>query len=91
MEFNKANAMGNRLTKIEEIAPVYRFLCTEGAWTNGRYFPSRSLCSLVVFDVPWLVRLWVEYWTPTNNVGHEIHRIGTGALSVEEEVWIKTT
>ncbi|KAE8352734.1 hypothetical protein BDV28DRAFT_157634 [Aspergillus coremiiformis] len=44
VEFHKANGMGNRLTMVEDIAPIVRFLCTDGAWitdqtifTNGGY------------------------------------------------------
>jgi len=34
--FHKSSAIGGRLTKIEDIAPIARFLCTEGAWINGQ-------------------------------------------------------
>lgn len=36
VEFHKANAMGNRLTMVEDIAPIIRFLCTDGAWITGQ-------------------------------------------------------
>ncbi|KAJ5133026.1 hypothetical protein N7448_007184 [Penicillium atrosanguineum] len=36
VEFHKANGMGNRLTMIEDIAPIIRFLCTDGAWITGQ-------------------------------------------------------
>ncbi|KAF7597586.1 hypothetical protein BBP40_000064 [Aspergillus hancockii] len=36
VEFHKANGMGNRLTMVEDIAPIVRFLCTEGAWVTGQ-------------------------------------------------------
>jgi NAD(P)-dependent dehydrogenase (short-subunit alcohol dehydrogenase family) len=32
----KAGAMGGRLTNVNDIAPLIRFLCTEGAWINGQ-------------------------------------------------------
>lgn len=34
--FHKSNAIGGRLTSIEDIAPIYKFLCTDGAWINGQ-------------------------------------------------------
>ncbi|KUL90368.1 hypothetical protein ZTR_01993 [Talaromyces verruculosus] len=34
--FHKANGMGNRLTETTDIAPLVRFLCTEGAWITGQ-------------------------------------------------------
>lgn len=34
--FHKSSAMGGRLTKVEDIAPIYKFLCTEGKWINGQ-------------------------------------------------------
>ncbi|RJE19777.1 short chain dehydrogenase [Aspergillus sclerotialis] len=36
VEFHKANGMGNRLTMVQDIAPIVRFLCTEGAWITGQ-------------------------------------------------------
>ncbi|KAJ6004293.1 hypothetical protein N7499_000363 [Penicillium canescens] len=36
VEFHKANGMGGRLTMIEDIAPIIRFLCTDGAWITGQ-------------------------------------------------------
>ncbi|KAJ5985992.1 NAD(P)-binding protein [Penicillium canescens] len=36
VEFHKANAMGNRLTMVQDIAPLVRFLCTEGTWITGQ-------------------------------------------------------
>ncbi|KAJ5569086.1 hypothetical protein N7450_011572 [Penicillium hetheringtonii] len=36
VEFHKANGMGRRLTMTEDIAPIVRFLCTEGAWITGQ-------------------------------------------------------
>ncbi|KIX09330.1 uncharacterized protein Z518_00409 [Rhinocladiella mackenziei CBS 650.93] len=33
--FHKSNAIGGRLTLVEDIAPIFKFLCTEGAWING--------------------------------------------------------
>lgn len=32
----KSNGMGNRLTKIEDIAPIVKFLATEGSWISGQ-------------------------------------------------------
>lgn len=29
-------AMENRLTEIKDIAPIVRFLCTEGGWMSGQ-------------------------------------------------------
>ncbi|KAJ5979848.1 hypothetical protein N7481_007146 [Penicillium waksmanii] len=34
--FHKANGMGNRLTMVQDIAPLIRFLCTEGPWITGQ-------------------------------------------------------
>ncbi|KAJ5833260.1 hypothetical protein N7474_001571 [Penicillium riverlandense] len=36
VDFHKANGMGNRLTMVQDIAPIIRFLCTEGAWITGQ-------------------------------------------------------
>ncbi|GMG28549.1 unnamed protein product [Aspergillus oryzae var. brunneus] len=36
VEFHKSNGMGNRLTMVEDIAPIVRFLCTDGAWITGQ-------------------------------------------------------
>ncbi|WP_291474531.1 SDR family oxidoreductase [Corynebacterium sp.] len=36
VEFHKSQAMGNQLTKIEGIAPIVRFLATEGWWITGQ-------------------------------------------------------
>ncbi|KAJ0413174.1 hypothetical protein BJY00DRAFT_306497 [Aspergillus carlsbadensis] len=36
VEYHKANGMGGRLTMIEDIAPIVRFLCTEGTWITGQ-------------------------------------------------------
>lgn len=34
--FHKSQAMGNSLTKIEDIAPIVRFLATDGWWITGQ-------------------------------------------------------
>ncbi|OIM65478.1 hypothetical protein ATX89_10035 [Oenococcus oeni] len=34
--FHKSQAMGNQLTKIEDIAPIIKFLTTDGWWINGQ-------------------------------------------------------
>ncbi|EAU39168.1 hypothetical protein ATEG_00522 [Aspergillus terreus NIH2624] len=36
VEFHKANGMGGRLTMVEDIAPIVKFLCTDGAWITGQ-------------------------------------------------------
>ncbi|WP_424468055.1 SDR family oxidoreductase [Pseudoclavibacter helvolus] len=36
VEFHKSQAMGNSLTKIEDIAPIVTFLATEGWWITGQ-------------------------------------------------------
>ncbi|GKZ35961.1 hypothetical protein AbraIFM66950_006798 [Aspergillus brasiliensis] len=36
VEFHKSNGMGGRLTLVEDISPIVRFLCTEGAWITGQ-------------------------------------------------------
>ncbi|ROZ85478.1 SDR family oxidoreductase [Gordonia sp. OPL2] len=36
VEFHKSQAMGNRLTEIEDIAPIVTFLCTDGRWITGQ-------------------------------------------------------
>lgn len=33
----KSVAIGGRLTKIEDIAPLVKFLITEGKWITGEY------------------------------------------------------
>jgi hypothetical protein len=33
--FLKSGAMGGRLTKIQDIAPLVKFLVTEGQWITG--------------------------------------------------------
>ncbi|MBE1577081.1 SDR family oxidoreductase [Amycolatopsis roodepoortensis] len=41
VEFHKSQAMGGRLTKIEDIVPIIRFLATDGAWFTGQtMFPN---------------------------------------------------
>lgn len=34
--FHQSQAMGNQLTKIEEISPVVTFLATDGGWITGQ-------------------------------------------------------
>lgn len=34
--FHRSQAMGNSLTKIEDIAPIIRFLSTDGWWITGQ-------------------------------------------------------
>lgn len=34
--FHKSQAMGNELTKIEQIAPIVTFLATDGGWITGQ-------------------------------------------------------
>ncbi|NLU69406.1 SDR family oxidoreductase [Streptomyces sp. HNM0574] len=36
VEFHKSQAMGDRLTRIEDIAPLVLFLATEGTWITGQ-------------------------------------------------------
>ncbi|KAL5364068.1 hypothetical protein BJX96DRAFT_128710 [Aspergillus floccosus] len=36
VEFHKSNGMGGRLTMVEDIAPIVKFLCTDGAWITGQ-------------------------------------------------------
>ncbi|WP_193096302.1 SDR family oxidoreductase [Brevibacterium sp. FME17] len=36
VEFHKSQAMGNQLTRIEDIAPIVRFLATDGWWITGQ-------------------------------------------------------
>ena len=36
VEFHKSQAMGGRLTRIEDIAPIVTFLCTDGSWITGQ-------------------------------------------------------
>lgn len=36
VEFHKSQAMGGQLTQIEDIAPIVRFLATEGWWITGQ-------------------------------------------------------
>lgn len=36
VEFHKSQGMGNQLTQIEDIAPIVRFLSTEGWWITGQ-------------------------------------------------------
>lgn len=41
VEFHKSQALGGQLTRIEDIAPVIRFLATEGWWITGQtIFPN---------------------------------------------------
>lgn len=41
VEFHKSQALGGQLTQIEDIAPVIRFLATEGWWITGQtIFPN---------------------------------------------------
>lgn len=34
--YHKSQGMGGRLTNITDIAPLIRFLVTEGGWTTGQ-------------------------------------------------------
>jgi NAD(P)-dependent dehydrogenase (short-subunit alcohol dehydrogenase family) len=34
--FHKSNAIAGRLTSVDDIAPIFKFLCTEGTWINGQ-------------------------------------------------------
>ncbi|MGC2938983.1 MULTISPECIES: SDR family oxidoreductase [unclassified Brevibacterium] len=36
VEFHKSQALGNQLTQIEDIAPIVRFLATDGWWITGQ-------------------------------------------------------
>ncbi|WP_018177777.1 SDR family oxidoreductase [Jongsikchunia kroppenstedtii] len=36
VDFHKSQAMGNRLTEIEDIAPIVIFLATQGHWITGQ-------------------------------------------------------
>ena len=36
VEYHKSNAMEGRLTDIKDIAPIVKFLCTEGRWISGQ-------------------------------------------------------
>lgn len=36
VEFHKSQGMGNRLTMIEDIVPIVKFLATEGKWITGQ-------------------------------------------------------
>jgi NAD(P)-dependent dehydrogenase (short-subunit alcohol dehydrogenase family) len=36
VEFHKSQAMGNQLTQTEDIAPIVRFLATDGWWITGQ-------------------------------------------------------
>lgn len=36
VEFHKSQAMGDRLTTIEDIAPIVTFLVTDGSWVTGQ-------------------------------------------------------
>ncbi|MFD5090654.1 SDR family oxidoreductase [Amycolatopsis thailandensis] len=41
VEFHKSQAKGGRLTEIEDIVPIIRFLATDGAWFTGQtLFPN---------------------------------------------------
>ncbi|MFC4001628.1 SDR family oxidoreductase [Prauserella oleivorans] len=41
VEFHKSQAMGNQLTRIEDIVPIITFLATEGWWFTGQtMFPN---------------------------------------------------
>lgn len=41
VEFHKSQALGNQLTRIEDIAPIVTFLATEGWWFTGQtLFPN---------------------------------------------------
>lgn len=44
--FFKTQALGGRLTKIEDIVPIVKFLCTEGAWINGKSHHILNFCAL---------------------------------------------
>lgn len=34
--FHKSSAMEGRLTGVKDIAPIVKFLCTEGRWITGQ-------------------------------------------------------
>lgn len=58
--FFKTQAIEGRLTKIEDIAPIVKFLCTDGAWINGEF--SRRLKFVFVSCV--LMKLQVRFCSP---------------------------
>ena len=33
---HKANGLDGRLTEVSDIAPIVKFLCTEGSWITGQ-------------------------------------------------------
>ncbi|SDP94142.1 NAD(P)-dependent dehydrogenase, short-chain alcohol dehydrogenase family [Actinopolyspora xinjiangensis] len=46
VEFHKSMAMGNQLTRIEDIAPIIEFLATDGWWFTGQtMFPNGGYTS----------------------------------------------
>lgn len=47
--FFKTQAIGGRLTKIEDIVPIVKFLCTEGAWINGKQLLHLQLLAQLTF------------------------------------------
>jgi len=47
VEFHKSNAIGGRLTLVDDIAPIYKFLCTDGAWINGRFTPFLDVAGVI--------------------------------------------
>ncbi|KAL5343233.1 hypothetical protein BJX70DRAFT_211483 [Aspergillus crustosus] len=36
VEYHKSNGLGGRLTEVKDIAPLVRFLATEGSWITGQ-------------------------------------------------------
>lgn len=34
--FHKSQGMGGRLTEVQDIAPIVKFLCTSGRWITGQ-------------------------------------------------------
>jgi hypothetical protein len=46
--FHKSSAMGGRLTKVEDIAPIFKFLCLEGGWINGSYSFSPTALNMIL-------------------------------------------
>ncbi|KAM0325962.1 hypothetical protein ACHAQA_007267 [Verticillium albo-atrum] len=36
VDFHKSQALGGRLTDVKDIAPIVKFLCTEGKWITGQ-------------------------------------------------------
>lgn len=63
----KIQAISGRLTKIEDIVPIVKLLCTDGAWINGESLNIRPPSIVHLLSRPDSLRKW-WYGEPLRNI-----------------------